>query len=107
MVNGLGSARDVAPAGLVFVPVVVAAFPEHPAASRARPAAAAAAARRLVIRSMVPPVCRNVTMDDRAPRSGRHRGCPQAGTVASTDHSGGSGESVLATMRSGAISATI
>src|SRR5260370_3561552 len=58
MVTGRGSAREVAPTGLVVGPVAVAACPVQPAARRARPAAAAATARRVVILSMAPPVCR-------------------------------------------------
>src|SRR5215469_3863984 len=58
MVNGLGSARELAAAGLVFVPVAVAAVPAQPAARPASQARAAAAARRVVVLAMVPPVCR-------------------------------------------------
>src|SRR5215471_1832490 len=59
MVNGLGSAGETAPAGPAVMPAGAAAVPEQPAARRARPAAAAATARRMVLASMVPPVCRN------------------------------------------------
>src|SRR5260370_27693924 len=58
MGNGPGSARETALAGVGLGPVGVAAFPARPAARRARPAPATAAATRLVILSMVPPVCR-------------------------------------------------
>src|SRR5215467_5607020 len=94
MVNELGSAREAALAGLVFVPVAVAAFPAQPTARTARPAATAATARRVVVFSMVPPVCRRSPWTVRRRKGGRHRGCHQGGTVASTDLSSGSGATI-------------
>src|SRR5690348_18487121 len=85
MVNGLGSAREVALTGVVFVPAAVALFPLQLAARRARPTAAAAAATRVVIVSMVPPRKPKVAMDAKRRRAHPHRGCPQGGTVASTE----------------------
>src|SRR5215470_2146792 len=76
MVNGLGSACEVALTVLVFVPVPVAPFPAQPAASRARPAATAAAPRRAVIRSMVPPLLPKVAMDAKPPRRPSASGLP-------------------------------
>src|SRR5215470_19800701 len=79
MVNGLGSARELAAAGLVFVPAEVAAFPAQPAARTARPAAAAATARRVAVLAMVPPVCR------RSPRTVRPR---KAGGIGAATRAG-------------------
>src|SRR5206468_79590 len=58
--------------------------PLQPAARRARPTAAAAATR-VVIVSMVPPRELKVAMDAKRRRAHPHRGCPQGGTVASTE----------------------
>src|SRR6266581_7216347 len=76
MVNGLGSGRDAA---LAFVPVAVAAFPEQPATRTARPAAAAATARRVVVFSMVPPVCRRSPWTVRRRKAGGIGAATRAG----------------------------
>src|SRR5215475_14093702 len=74
MVNGLGSAREAALAGLV--PVAAAPVLTQPAARTARPTTAAAAARRVVIRSMVAPRVSKVAMDAKPPRRPPASGLP-------------------------------
>src|SRR5215467_3607681 len=83
-VNGLGRA-DEAATWLVCPPAGAAAFALHPAPRSAAPARTTAAARRPFVPSMVPPKCRRSPWTVSRPCAQPHRGCPQGGTVASTE----------------------
>src|SRR6266704_6739304 len=84
-VKGFGRAAEPAAVALGCPPAGAAAFVAQPAPRTARLPTRAAAARRLVIFSMVPPSVPTVVKDARPHGVLPHRGCPQAGTVASTE----------------------
>src|SRR5262249_20729752 len=81
---GLGRA-DKAATGLVCPPAGAAALALHPAPRSTAPARMTAAARRPFVPSMVPPKCRRSPWTIGRPCAQPHRGCPQGGTVASTE----------------------